>query len=298
MTGRFVAAAALLALLAFLPVTVLAQPSGFEGFRTGDGNSGSAAGTQPTLNDGLPAILEEIGIDQRINEPLPKGLAFRDEAGREVLLDDYLGKKPVILNFVYFRCPMLCTQVLDGLVKSLKVVAFSAGKEFDVVTVSIDPSDTPEEAAKKKAALLDYYDRPGAEAGWHILTGGDESIRALTAAAGFRYVWDETSRQYAHASGVMVVTTEGRLYRYFYGVDFSPKDLRLSLVEASKNRIGSVVDQVLLFCYHYDPATGKYGTLAIGALRVLAALTLLALGTTITLLVRRDRKSPPAAVET
>ena len=193
---------------------------------------------------------------------------------------------------------MLCTQVLDGLVKSLKVVAFSAGKEFDVVTVSIDPGDTPEEAAKKKATLLDYYDRPGAETGWHILTGGDESIRALTGAAGFRYVWDEASRQYAHASGVMVVTTEGRLYRYFYGVDFSPKDLRLSLVEASKNRIGSVVDQVLLFCYHYDPATGKYGTLAIGALRVLAALTLLALGTTITLLVRRDRKSPPAAVET
>lgn len=237
----------------------------------------------------LPGPLRQVGIDQRLNEQVPLGLVFRDEEGREVELGKYFGAKPVILSLVYYDCPMLCTQILTGLVGSLKALKFSVGDEFTVVTVSFDARETPELARAKKEGYLTRYGREGAAQGWHFLTGDQASIDALTQAVGFRYAWDEQTKQFAHASGIMVLTPEGKLSRYFYGVEYSPKDLRLGLVEASANKIGSPVDQLLLFCYHYDPATGKYGFVIMNAIRVLGVATFLGLALLIIILKRRER---------
>jgi protein SCO1/2 len=234
-----------------------------------------------------PPGLKDVGIHQNLNEQLPLDLAFRDETGKVVRLGDYMGKKPVILSFVYFRCPMLCSELLIGLESTLKVLKFDVGKEFDVVTVSFDPTDTPALAAAKKAEILKRYKRPGAENGWHFLTGSQESITALTTAAGFQYQVDEKTGQFAHATAIMVLTPTGKLAQYYYGVEFPPKDLRLSLIQASDNKIGTLADAVLLYCFHYDPATGKYSLIISRVIQVAGGLTILLVGGMLLLLFRR-----------
>ena len=227
---------------------------------------------------GIPESLRNVGIDQKLNEQVPLNLVFRDEAGKAVHLGDYFGSKPVILTLVYFECPMLCTQVLNGLVSSLKTLNFTVGSEFEVITVSFNPQEGPALAAAKKETYLDRYSRPGSESGWHFLTGGEGAIQSLTKAVGFRYTYDSRTGQYAHASGIMLLTPQGKVSRYFYGIEYAPRDMRLGLVEASANKIGSATDQLLLFCYHYDPREGKYSAVVLNLIRLGGMLTLLALG--------------------
>lgn len=234
-----------------------------------------------------PAGLQNVGIQQRLEQQIPLDTPFRDETGKAVRLGDYIGKKPVILSFVYYRCPMLCPELLIGLESSLKVLKFDIGKQFDVVTVSIDPKDTPEIAAAKKAEILKRYNRPGAENGWHFLTGTPQSITAVADAAGFHYQLDEKTGQFAHGTAIIVLTSDGKVSRYFYGVDFPPKDLRLSLIQASDNKIGTIADAVLLYCFHYDPATGKYSVLIGRVMQVGGGLTILLIGGMVLLLSRR-----------
>lgn len=241
-----------------------------------------------------PPGLANVAIEQRLGEQVPDDLAFRDESGKPVRLGDYFGGKPLILNLVYFRCPMLCPEVLNSLEASLRVLKFDVGKEFEVLTVSFDPSDTPEQAAEKKAELLKRYKRAGAEPGWHFLTGQQSSIDALTKAVGFGYQLNSQNQQFAHAATIIVLTPEGKISQYFYGVDFAPKDLRLSLIQASGNKIGNVVDQVLLYCYHYDPATGKYGAIISRVLKISGLATMLVLGVLITALFRMGSKKMEA----
>jgi protein SCO1/2 len=247
----------------------------------------------------LPPALRGVGFDQRVNEQIPLDLAFRDEAGREVHLNDYFHGKPVILILAWYRCPMLCTEVLNGVTRSMLDMSLTAGKDFEVVTVSFDPKEGPELAAAKKKTYMDRYGRPGAEAGWHFLTGEKKSIKALTDAVGFRYSYDEANDQFAHASGIMVLTPTGKLYRYFLDVKYPARDLQLSLVQASDNKVGSVVDQALLFCFHYDPAQGKYGPAVMNLVRLGGVLTLLAMGGMVLMLRRKDRRAAvsPAAVK-
>jgi protein SCO1/2 len=233
-----------------------------------------------------PPGLQNVGIEQHLNEQIPN-LTFRDETGRAVRLGDYFGKRPMILNLVYYRCPMLCGEVLSGLESALRVLKFDVGKEFDVLTVSFDPHETSEMASAKRAEYLKRYGRSGAAAGWHFLTGPQESIDAVTRAAGFQYHYDARTGQFAHATAIMVLTPEGKIAQYFYGVEYAPKDLRLALVQASENKIGTVVDQVLLYCYHYDPATGKYGAIISRVLQISAAATILVLSILIAVLFRR-----------
>lgn len=237
--------------------------------------------------NGLPAALQDIGIDQHLNEQVPLDLIFRDETGRNVKLGEYFDGKPVILSLAYYNCPMLCTQVLNGMTGSMKGISFDAGREFNVITVSFDPREGPDLAAAKKQVYVGSYQRPGAEEGWHFLTGDQESIRKLTQAVGFRYKFDAATNQYAHASGIMVLTPQGRISHYFYGIDYAPKDLRLALVEASENKIGSPVDQLLLYCYHYDPATGKYGPVIMNIMRLAGIATIIAMVALILLLRKR-----------
>lgn len=222
-----------------------------------------------------PQTLKDIRIEQRLNEQVPLDAEFRDETGNTVKLGDYFGTKPVVISLVYYNCPMLCNQVLVGLVGGLRAVPFTIGKEFDVVTVSFDPRETAADAEKKKESLLRSYDRADATRGWHFLTGDKTSIDRLAQAVGFHYVFDEKTNQFAHASGVMLATPQGKLSRYFYGIEYQPRDLRLGLVEASAGKIGSPVDQLVLYCYHYDPATGKYGPAIMSILRVTSMITLL-----------------------
>ena len=239
-------------------------------------------------------ILNEIGIDQNLNQQIPLDLSFQDETGRTVSLRQYFGKKPVILAFVYYECPMLCTLTLNGLVRSLRAIPFDAGRDFEVVVVSFDPHETWKLAAAKKQTYLEEYRRPGTEYGWHFLTGGAEEIHQLTGAAGFRYKFDSQSQQWAHTAGILALTPEGRISRYFYGVEFPTRDLRLSLVEASDHRIGALSDKVLLYCYQYDPVTGKYGFAIIGLLRIAGIATVLALAIYIVGMVRREHGAPHA----
>ncbi|HVF28044.1 MAG TPA: SCO family protein, partial [Pyrinomonadaceae bacterium] len=201
---------------------------------------------------GKPEVLKEITIEQRLGEQVPFDATFRDETGRAVKLGDFFGKKPVVVSLVYYECPMLCNQVLNGLVGMMEALKFTAGKEYDVVTVSFDPRETPELAARKKETYLKRYGRDGAESGWHFLTGDKAEIDRLTEAVGFGYAWDTNSNQFAHASAIMVATPEGKLSHYFYGIDYAPKDVRLGLIEASAGKIGSPVDKLILYCYHYN----------------------------------------------
>ena len=221
-----------------------------------------------------PAILDQVGIDQHLNEQAPLDLEFRNETGRTVKLGDYFDRKPVVLMLVYYDCPQLCNEVLSGFVRSLRGMRFVPGDQFTTVTISFDPRETSDLAARKKESYIKNYGQPAAAQGWHFLTGDAASIKALTQAVGFRYAWDEATRQFAHASGIMVLTPQGKLSRYFYGVEYAPRDLRLGLVEASEGKIGSLADQVLLLCFHYDPTTGKYGMVIMNLIRIGAVLTL------------------------
>ena len=239
----------------------------------------------------LPPLLQDVGIDQRLNGQVPLDLQFRDEDGRTVRLGDYFGKKPVVLSLIYYACPMLCTTAENGLLQVLKELKFDAGKQFQVLTVSFDPSDTPQSATAKKSVYVGLYGRPGADKGWHFLTGDEASIHALTKAVGFRYNYDPLSKQFAHATGIMVLTPEGKISHYFYGIQYPAGDLRLALVESSNNKIGSPVDAVLLFCSHYDPAVGKYGLIISRVLQLAGAFTILSLGTLMLVMFRAERKS-------
>ncbi len=244
------------------------------------------------LKPALPGALIGVGIDQKLDEQVPLYTMLKDEAGRDVPLSTYFSKgKPVLLVPVYYRCPMLCTQILTGVESTLKAVTFDPGKDFEVVAVSIDPKDTPELAAAKKQTYLHRYARPNTANGWHFLTGSEANVRPLMDAIGYHYKYDPKTDQYAHASGIMVLTPDGRVSRYFYGVEYAPRDVRLGLVEASQNKIGSPVDAVLLFCFHYDPATGKYGAIAMNLLRASAALFALIGGTFLLIVIRRDVRS-------
>ena len=229
---------------------------------------------------GLPKALNGVGIDQKLGDQLPLDLVFTNERGESVKLGDYYGKKPVVLSLVYYQCPMLCNQVLNGMVTAFKVMAFQPGDEFEVVTVSFDPRETPALAAAKKNTYVNYLPearRAGAAAGWHFLTGGEANIKRLTDAVGFRYHYDEATNQFAHASAIYVTTPQGKLARYFYGIEYAPRDLRLGLIEAADNKIGTPVDQLLLYCYHYDPATGKYGAAVMNVMRLAGIVTLIAI---------------------
>jgi protein SCO1 len=241
-----------------------------------------------------PGILGKIAIDQRIGHDVPADIPFVDETGRNVTLGDYFGKRPVILALVYYECPMLCTQVLNGLVSSLGTMNLQPGRDFDVVAVSFNPKEGPGLASQKKAAYMERYGRPETAGGWHFLTGPQESITRLTDAVGFRYAYDEKIGQFAHGAAIEVLTPKGTIARYFYGFEFSPRDLRLGLVEASDSRIGSVVDDVLLFCYHYDPTTGKYGASVMTLVRVAGVITLLAFAIFLTVTLRQERAAHAA----
>ncbi|HET7286160.1 MAG TPA: SCO family protein, partial [Pyrinomonadaceae bacterium] len=240
---------------------------------------------------GLPTALRDVKIEQKLDQQLPLDLVFRDESGQSVKLGQYFRKKPVVLAFVYYDCPMLCTQVLNGMVTSFRVLPFQMGNEFDVVTVSFDPRETNTLAAAKKKVYVNYLpDRMQANAnnGWHFLTGDQENIAKLTDAAGFRYRYDEATKQFAHASGIMLTTPQGKLSRYFYGVDYPARDLRLGLIESSENKIGSPVDQLLLYCYHYDPASGKYGAPIMKVMRIAGVITMLGIVAMLLLLKARN----------
>jgi protein SCO1 len=240
--------------------------------------------------DAKTGILREIGYDQRLGAALPLETTFRDEQGRVVKLGDYFGKRPVILNLVYFECPMLCTLTLNGLVGALDTLSFDVGREFEVITVSFDARETPALAAAKKAAYLKRYRRPGAAAGWHFLTGDVDQIQALTRAVGFRYAWDAKAQQFAHPAGILVATPGGTISHYLYGIEYTPKDVRFAVVEASNNKVGTPLDKVALYCYQYDPTTGKYGAAVMRLLRVAGALTVLALGSFVFVMRRREAK--------
>ncbi len=238
----------------------------------------------------LPPVLRSVGFDQRLDGQVPLDLPFRDEAGGAVRLGDYFDTKPVILVLAYFKCPMLCTEVLNGLVRTMLDLPLDLGKDFRIVTVSFDPRETPELAAAKKKTYLERYGHRGAEDGWHFLTGEEASIKRLTEAVGFRYTYDPRTDKFAHASGILVLTPTGRISRYFYDIRYSPRDLRLGLVEASAGRIGSRVDQILLYCFHYDPVEGKYGPTIMTFVRLGGVLTLLAVGLFLAVLWRRERQ--------
>jgi protein SCO1/2 len=241
-----------------------------------------------------PPGLKNVGIQQNLNQQIPPDLTFTDDLGRQVKLGDYFGQKPLILNFVYYGCPMLCGEELAGLESTLRVLKFDVGKEFEVITISFDPKNTPEIAAKKKEQFLRRYNRPGAERGWHFLVGQPDAIAAVTKAAGFQYQYNEKTGEFAHSTAILVLTPQGNIAQYYYGIEFPPKDLRLALVEASDNRIGNVVDEVLLYCYHYDPEQGRYSATVLRVLRLMAVATMLCLGGLFFVLIRRspDKSSP------
>ncbi|MEZ5398564.1 MAG: SCO family protein [Bryobacteraceae bacterium] len=229
------------------------------------------AGTEP------PPQLKDVGVDQKLNAQLPLEAEFLDEEGKSIRLGQLFGRRPVVLALVYYECPMLCTMVLNGTLRAARALQLNAGTDYDVVAISFDAEETPALALRKKEEYIERYNRPGAERGWHFLTGSPASIKAVTEAAGYRFSRDPSNGQWAHASAIMVATPEGRLARYFYGVEYSARDLRFSLVEASQGKIGTPVDQVLLYCFHYDPATGKYSLVIMNILRAAGALTVAAL---------------------
>jgi protein SCO1/2 len=257
---------------------------------------GSAAqlASDPMQSVGVrPELLKQVGIDQKLNQSIPLNLAFRDENGQTVQLAQFFGQKPVILTLVYYNCPMLCTQVLNGVESGLKELPSDIGKQFEVVTISIDPTESHVLAKVKQEMYVGMYGRPGAAQGWHFLTGDEPQIKQLADALGFRYAYDPDTKQFAHASAIMLLTPEGKISRYFYGIQFPSRDLRLGLVEASEGKIGTPVDQVLLFCYHYDPKTGKYGLLISHVIQAGGALTVLVLGIAMLILFRGEHYALP-----
>ena len=246
-----------------------------------------------------PAILQKVGITQNLNERIPPDLMFRDETGKPVRIGDFFGQKPIVLSLVYFDCPALCTEVLNGELRTMQAISLDLGKDFEAVTVSFEPKDTPALAKAKRDVYAGQYGRSGAVDHWHFLTGAQQSIDALTNAVGFHYAYDSSIRQYAHAAAILVLTPDGRIDRYFYGVTYPARDVRLGLVEASEGKIGTVTDHALLYCYQYDPMTGKYGLVVMNVLRAAGGLTVLILGFFMLMMFLRDRKRtaglPPAA---
>lgn len=246
-----------------------------------------------SVGNGLPAALQNIGIEQKLGEQLPLDTVFKDENGRAVKLGEYFSKeRPVVLALVYYECPMLCNEVLNGLTGSLKGISFDAGKEFDVVAISFDAreNEKPELTKNKKAAYVERYGRPGSEKGWHFLTGEQASIDAVTKAAGFKYQWDEKSNQFAHAGGIMIVTPDGKMSRYFYGIDYSPKDVKFGIMESAESKVGNPAEKLLLYCFHYDPASGKYGLAILNVIRLGGIATLMGLGAMFFVLWRKNKK--------
>jgi len=251
------------------------------------------AGSAPKL----PPELQGVAIDQKLNAQIPLDTEFVDQDGAAVRLGSYFERGPVLLALVYFRCPMLCSQILSGVVSGLRPLSLEVGRDFNVVAISFDPQDTPATAREKRDEYARRYSRKASVSGWNFLTGSPESIRAVTEAVGFHYRWDERTKMFVHLSGIMILTPEGKVARYLYGVEYQPKDLKLSLIEASHNKIGSAVDAVLLFCYHYDPTAGKYGAAVMNLLRAAGVLTLCALGGTLALLWRRNLREDRRALE-
>ncbi|MBM3749709.1 MAG: SCO family protein [Acidimicrobiia bacterium] len=257
---------------------------------------GSSAPGTPAMAP-LP-ILKEVRIDQKLDESVPLDLPFTDEQGRDVTLGDYFGKRPVVLALVYYECPMLCTQVLNGLFSSMEPVKIDAGRDFDLVVVSFDPGETPAMALAKKAGYVKHYQRPTADAGIHFLTGRQTSIDRLADAVGFRYVYDEAIDQYAHPAAITVLTAQGKVSKYLYGVEFAPLDFRFAVTAAGEGQIGTLVDQALLYCFHYDPATGKYSLAIMSFVRIGAVLTMVGLGAFLFVNLRRDRRQRTAVAST
>jgi protein SCO1 len=247
-----------------------------------------------TSSAGLPAALRNVGFEPPLNGQIPLNLAFRDEFGHDVRLGDYFGRKPVLLALVYYGCPMLCNQVEQGVVGSLKMLSFNAGGDFEVVFVSFDPRETPDMAAQKKVSALSHYGRPDTASGWHFLTGAKPSIDALTEAANFRYSFNEKSGIFAHASGIMLLTPNGRISRYFYGVEYPSRDVRLGLVDASAGKIGNPIDHLLLYCFQYDPSTARYSATILRIIRLGGVLTIFTIVAGILIFRRRDTHAPGA----
>ncbi|HEY0429604.1 MAG TPA: SCO family protein [Pyrinomonadaceae bacterium] len=248
--------------------------------------------SQGTSN-GMPPVLNKVGIDQKLDSQLPLDAEFKDEDGKNVKLGEYFGKgRPVILAFVYYECPMLCNEVLNGLTGTLKGISFDAGKEFDVVAISFDTreNDKPDLAKNKKASYLARYERKGAENGWHFLTGTQSEIDKVTKAAGFNYVWDEATQQFAHAGGIMIVTPQGHLARYFYGIDYSPRDVKFGIIESTEGKIGNPAEKLYLYCFHYDPSTGKYGLTILRVIRLAGVATILGIGGMFFVFWRRSKR--------
>jgi protein SCO1/2 len=248
---------------------------------------------QTGVSSGLPPVLKSVGIEQKLNEQLPLSAEFKDENGNVVKLGDYFSKeKPVILALVYYECPMLCNEVLNGLTGSLKGISFDAGREFEVVAISFDvrENDKPDLAKNKKASYLNRYARPGAENGWHFLTGTQSEIDRVTQAVGFNYEFDEATNQFAHAGGVMIITPQGKISRYLYGIDYAPKDLKFSLMDSAEGKIGNPAEQLYLYCFHYNPATGKYGLEILSVLRLMAIATIVGIGAMLFVFWRSNKK--------
>jgi len=238
-----------------------------------------------------PPPVKDVGFDQKLGESIPLDLVFKDEAGKDVRLSQYFGKRPVVLSLVYFNCPMLCGMTTDGLVRSVRALRFEPGTDYEILSISFDPRETPEIAAEKKRTVMAQYGRKSGPGGWHFLTGDAASVAALTKAVGFRFVWDAEQKQFAHATGVTLLTPQGRIAKYFFGIEYPTKDLRLALIEASEEKIGNVVDQLLLLCYHYDPKAGRYTVAVRNLVRGGAVLTLVALVGFVTIMLRRERAS-------
>jgi len=255
------------------------------------GMPGSMGFSSGIVASNVPPQFKDVTFAQRLGQKLPLDVQFKDESGRSVALGEYFGQRPVVIAFVYYQCPMLCTQVMNGISSALKVLPYTPGKEFDVVLISFDQRDTPEAANAKKRAHLDHWAARDTSNGWHFLTGDEASIRQVTSAAGFTYQWDAETQQFAHVSGLLVATSDGTLSRYFYGVEFSPKDLRLALVDSGKGKVGSVVDELLLYCYQYDPTHGKYGAAFMNIMRLGGVLTMIFIGGFILLMRRRETRT-------
>ncbi len=245
------------------------------------------------ISSTMPAALREIGFDQHLDQALPLDATFADEHGQPVRLGQYFGSRPVVLAFVYYDCPMLCTQVLNAMTSTLGVLSLNPGTDYELVMVGFDPREKPAQAAAKKAEYMRRYQRPEAESGWHFLTGTEPEIKRVTSAAGFRYVWDEQTQQFAHPTGIIVVTPDGRPARYLFGLEYGPRDVQFALVEASNGKVGSLADNLLLFCYHYDPMTGRYGIYIMRAMRIAGVATVLAIGAFVFVMLRRERHHAP-----
>lgn len=238
-----------------------------------------------------PAALRDVAFEQKLDQRLPLEVGLRNSDGALMKLGDFFQRKPVLLNFVYYRCRELCPLLSDGLVRVLRAIPFDVGNQFDVVTVSFDPAENATAASAAKKEHTRRYGRPGAAGGWHFLTGEPAAISALADAAGFHYSYDAARNEFAHATGIVIVTPEGKISRYYYGIEFSPRDLRLGLIEAAAGKIGSPIDQLLLFCYHYDPLTGRYNLVITRVLRLAGFATVLTLAGFIVLMLRRERRA-------